>query len=265
MQNFVGRNIKTLTAALALVAVTGSIALAKDNAPPAHAQVPAHAASAQATIKKGAYASDKLLTPDNHVLLMIDHQPQMAFGTASIPIDQLRNNTVGLAKSAKVFDVPTILTTVAADTFSGPIFPELKAVFPDQTPIDRTTMNTWEDEAVVSKVESYGKKKLVMASLWTEVCLLEPALSALDQGYEVYFVTDASGGVSKEAHDMAVERMIQSGATPVTWVQYLLELQRDWANQATYNDVMSVVKEHGGAYGLGVIYAEQMFGAKEGQ
>jgi nicotinamidase-related amidase len=160
--------------------------------------------------------------------------------------------------------VPTILTTVAEKSFAGPIFPEIQAVFPNQKAIDRTTMNTWEDQRVVDVVQKTGKKKIVLAALWTEVCGVLPALSALEQGYEVYFVTDASGGVSKEAHDMAVQRMVQAGAKPITWVQYLLELQRDWARGSTYAAVMDIAKEHGGGYGLGIIYAGAMFGGKEG-
>ena len=209
--------------------------------------------------------SAKLLTPKNHTLIMIDHQPQMAFATRSIDIAELRNNVTGLAKAASVFKVPTILTTVAAKSFSGPVFPELQAVFPDQKPIDRSTMNTWEDQRVVDQVKKYGNKKLVMAALWTEVCLLEPALSAIDQGYDVYIVTDASGGVSKEAHDMAVQRMIQAGAHPITWLQYMLELQRDWARGETYMPVMKIATEHAGGYGLGIVYATEMFHAKEGK
>jgi nicotinamidase-related amidase len=209
--------------------------------------------------------SDKLLTPKNHTLILIDHQPQMAFATRSIDIAELRNNTTGLAKAASIFKVPTILTTVAAKSFSGPIFPEVQAVFPEQTPIDRTTMNTWEDQRVVDQVKKFGRKKVVMAALWTEVCLVEPVLSAIDEGYDVYIVTDASGGVSKEAHDMAVQRMVQAGAHPVTWLQYMLELQRDWARGETYAPVMKVAKEHAGGYGLGIIYANDMFNAKEGK
>jgi nicotinamidase-related amidase len=208
--------------------------------------------------------SEKLLTPKNHTLILIDHQPQMAFATRSIDIAELRNNVTGLAKAAKAFQVPTILTTVAATSFSGPIFPEIQAVFPEQKPIDRSTMNTWEDQRVVDLVKKSGRKKVVMAALWTEVCLLEPVLSAIDEGYDVYIVTDASGGVTKEAHDMSVQRMVQAGAQPITWLQYMLELQRDWARGETYAPVMNIAKEHGGGYGLGVIYAGEMFKAKEG-
>ena len=212
-----------------------------------------------------AQPSEKLLTPKNHTLIMIDHQPQMAFATRSIDVAELRNNVTGLAKAASTFKVPTILTTVAAKSFSGPIFPELQAVFPDLQPIDRTTMNTWEDQRVVDQVKKYGRKKIVMAALWTEVCLLEPALSAIDDGYDVYIVTDASGGVSKEAHDMAVQRMVQAGAHPITWLQYMLELQRDWARGETYAAVTKIAAEHAGGYGLGLVYANDMFHAKEGK
>lgn len=212
-----------------------------------------------------AQPSEKLLTPKNHTLILIDHQPQMAFATRSIDIAELRNNVTGLAKAASTFKVPTILTTVAAKSFSGPIFPELQAVFPDQKPIDRTTMNTWEDQRVVDQVKKFGHKKVVMAALWTEVCLLEPALSAIDEGYDVYIVTDASGGVTKEAHDMAVQRMVQAGAHPITWLQYMLELQRDWARGETYAPVMKIASEHAGGYGLGIVYAGEMFHAKEGK
>jgi nicotinamidase-related amidase len=224
----------------------------------------AAAAPSQAA-QPSAQPSAKLLTPKNHTLILIDHQPQMAFATRSIDIAELRNNVTGLAKAAKAFQVPTILTTVAATSFSGPVFPELQAVFPEQKPIDRSTMNTWEDKRVVDQVKKFGRKKVVMAALWTEVCLLEPALSAIDEGYDVYIVTDASGGVSKEAHDMSVQRMVQAGAQPITWLQYMLELQRDWARGETYAPVMDIAKQHGGGYGLGVIYAGEMFKAKEGK
>ena len=206
-----------------------------------------------------------LLTPKNHTLILIDHQPQMAFATRSIDIAELRNNVVGLAKSARAFKVPTILTTVAEKSFSGPLFPELQAVFPEQKPIDRTSMNTWEDDRVTDAVKKLGKKKIVIAALWTEVCGVFPVMSAINDGYDVYFVVDASGGVSTPAHEYAVQRMVQAGAHPITWIQYLLEMQRDWARGESYDAVMSVVKEHAGGYGLGVIYAKEMFSAKEGK
>ncbi|MFI8455122.1 hydrolase [Kitasatospora sp. NPDC085464] len=204
--------------------------------------------------------SPDLLTPDNAVVLFVDHQPQMFFGTGSGDRTAIINATVGLAKAAKAFDVPTVLTTVAAESFSGPLLPQLAAVFPKAEVLDRTSMNAWEDEAVVEAVKATGRGKVVIAGLWTEVCLVLPVLSMIDQGYEVYVVTDASGGVSPQAHEHAVQRMMHSGAVPVTWVQVLLELQRDWARQETYGAVMKIVKEHAGAYGLGVVYAQAVIG-----
>lgn len=205
-----------------------------------------------------------LLTPDNHVVIMIDHQPQMAFAANSIEPNLLINNATGLAKSAAAFNVPTILTTVAEKTFSGPMFPPIQAAFPGQQPIDRTTMNTWEDKRVTDKVNELGREKVVIAALWTEVCGVMPVLSALEQGYDVYFVTDASGGMSEQIHNDAVARMVQAGAKPITWMQYLLELQRDWSRGETYDVVTGIARDHGGAYGLGILYAKTMFGASEG-
>ncbi|WHY88919.1 hydrolase [Neobacillus novalis] len=193
--------------------------------------------------------------------MLTDHQPQMVFSVQSHDTALLRNNIAGLAKTAKLFSIPTILTSITAATFSGKTLSEIQSVFPDQKPIDRTTMNAWDDLRVVRQINAYGKGKIVIAGMWTEVCLLEPVLSAISDGYEVYFVSDASGGVTKEAHDMAVIRMTQAGATPITWLQYLLELQRDWALKETYNGTLDIVRQHGGAYGLGVIYANEMFGA----
>lgn len=199
-----------------------------------------------------------LLTPDNCTIIFIDHQPQMAFGVASIDRQLLLNNTVGLAKAAKVFNVPTILTTVETKSFSGYMWPQLLEIFPDIAPIERTSMNSWEDAKFVAEVERIGRKKLVIAALWTEVCLTFPAIQAMEAGYEVYAVADASGGTSQIAHDMSMQRIIQAGAVPVTWQQVLLEFQRDWAHKETYDAVMAIVKEHSGAYGMGVEYAYTM-------
>ncbi|MER7670134.1 hydrolase [Kitasatospora sp. NPDC096128] len=202
--------------------------------------------------------SPDLLTPDNAMMLFVDHQPQMFFGTGSGDRTSIINSTVGLAKAAKIFDVPVVLSTVAAESFSGPILPQLRAVFPDQEVVDRTSMNAWEDEALVEAVKATGRRKIILSGLWTEVCLVLPALSALGQGYEVYVVSDASGGVSPQAHEHALQRMTAAGAVPVTWVQVLLELQRDWARTETYVAVTDLVKEYGGAYGLGIVYAQSM-------
>ncbi|MGK4584884.1 hydrolase [Kitasatospora sp. HPMI-4] len=213
------------------------------------------------TTQVSATPSPDLLTPDNAVVLFVDHQPQMFFGTGSGDRVAIINATVGLAKAAKAFEVPAVLTTVASESFSGPILPQLGAVFPDAEIIDRTSMNAWEDPALVEAVKATGRGKVVIAGLWTEVCLVMPVLSMIAQGYEVYVVADASGGVSPQAHEHAVQRMTQAGAVPVTWLQVLLELQRDWARTETYGAVMEIVKEHAGAYGLGVVYAQTVIGA----
>ncbi|MFF7341947.1 hydrolase [Streptomyces sp. NPDC008163] len=202
--------------------------------------------------------SPDLLTPDNAMMLFVDHQPQMFFGAASADRAGVINATVGLAKSARVFDVPVVLSTVAAESFSGPILPQLLDVFPKHAVIDRTSMNAWEDAALVEAVKATGRRKIILSGLWTEVCLVLPALSALGQGYEVYVVADASAGVTAESHEHAMQRMTAAGAVPVTWLQVLLELQRDWARGETYAATLDVVKEHGGAYGMGVVYAQSM-------
>jgi nicotinamidase-related amidase len=205
-----------------------------------------------------------LLDGSNHALILIDHQPQMAFATHSTDIDALCNNTSIVAKAAKEFGVSTLLTTVAEKSFSGPIFPQIRAVFPDEEIIDRSTMNTWEDERITARVNALGKGRIVLAGLWTSVCIVGPALSALDQGFEVYVIADACGDVSVEAHERAMQRMIQQGARPMTSLQYLLELQRDWARGETYDETVATAVAHGGGYGLGLVYAKSMFGASEG-
>lgn len=205
-----------------------------------------------------------LLDPANHALILIDHQSQMAFATKSIDPVQLRNNAALIAKAANEFKVPTILTTVAEKSFSGPMFDEIKSVFPNQAAIDRTTMNTWEDERIAVEVNRIGRSKLVFAGLWTSVCIVGPTLSAIDQGFEVYVIADACGDVSDEAHQRAMERMIQAGVRPMTSLQYLLELQRDWARSETYNETVAISIAHGGGYGLGLVYAKTMFNAHEG-
>src|SRR5271169_6055834 len=205
-----------------------------------------------------------LLSPSDHTLILIDFQSQMAFATKSIDPVVLRNNAALVTNAAKVFNVSTIPTTVAEKTFSGPMFDEIKTVFKGAKFFDRTSMNAWEDAAVIGEVNAIGKSRVVLAGLWTSVCIVGPALSALDQGYEVYVVADACGDVSTEAHDRAMDRMVQAGAHPMSAVQYLLELQRDWARTETYELTMGIAKKFGGAYCLGVIYAKTMFGGSEG-
>jgi nicotinamidase-related amidase len=201
-----------------------------------------------------------LLSPADHTLILIDFQSQMAFATKSIDAVLLRNNAALVANAAKIFNVSTIPTTVAEKTFSGPMFDEIKAAFPNATVIDRTTMNSWEDQTVIEQVNRIGKARIVLAGLWTSVCIVGPALSAIDQGFEVYVIADACGDVSEEAHERAIERMVQAGARPMTSLQYLLELQRDWARTETYEATTGLARTFGGAYGLGMIYAETMLG-----
>jgi nicotinamidase-related amidase len=205
-----------------------------------------------------------LLSPTNHALILIDFQSQMAFATKSIDATILRNNAALVSSAAAEFQVPTILTTVAEKSFSGPMFSEIADAFPGKPMLDRTSMNTWEDAAFIVEVNRIGKERLVLAGLWTSVCIVGPALSALEQGFEVYVITDASGDISTEAHERAVERMVQAGAKPMTALQYLLELQRDWARAETYDQTTGVARRFGGAYGLGITYAKTMFGASEG-
>lgn len=205
-----------------------------------------------------------LLTPQDHTLILIDFQSQMSFATKSIDAVTLRNNAALISHAAAGFGVSTILTTVAEKSFSGPMFGEITEAFPGQALLDRTSMNTWEDEAVIAKVNEIGKPRIVLAGLWTGVCIVGPALSALEQGFEVYVIADACGDVSEEAHERAMDRMVQAGARPMTSLQYLLELQRDWARAGTYDLTTGIAKKFGGAYGLGIIYAKTMFGAQEG-
>ncbi|WP_299812674.1 hydrolase [uncultured Roseibium sp.] len=203
-----------------------------------------------------------VLTPQNSQVIFIDHQPQMAFGVQSIDRQVLKNNTVALAKAARVFNVPVTITTVETDGFSGPTYPELLDVYPETPLLERTSMNSWDDRKVrdaLARGAADGRKKIVVSGLWTEVCNLSFALSCLkDTDYEIYMVADASGGTSVDAHKYAMDRMVQVGVVPVTWQQVLLEWQRDWARKETYDATLNVVKEHSGAYGMGVDYAYTM-------
>jgi len=198
-----------------------------------------------------------LLTPENSVLILIDHQPFQFAGLRSHDTQSIINNVVGLAKSAKAFGVPTLLTTVL-ERQGGYILKALQDVFPEQKPIDRTFINTWEDARVVDWVKKSGRKKIVMAALWTEICLAMPAIQALGEGYEVYIVTDASGGVSLEAHEMAIQRMVQAGAVPITWMVFGAELQRDWARTNTAPAVAQMLVEHAGVVGTTFMWEQQL-------
>lgn len=202
--------------------------------------------------------STELLTPTNHALVLIDHESQMGFAVKNISIEELRFNTAIVAGASKIFNVPTVVTTVAEKSFSGPVFPEVSEFYPANIYIDRTTMNSWEDPKAYKAIVGKEKKRLVLAGLWTSVCIVGPALSAKAEGYDVFVITDACGDVSTEAHVMAINRMLQAGVKTMTSMQYLLELQRDWARSETYKAVTDLVKKYGGAYGIGIQYAHEM-------
>ena len=207
---------------------------------------------------------DALLTPQNSVLVLIDHQPFQFANVRNMDPTMVLNNTIGLAKGAKAFGVPTILTTIIQDR-GGFLPKELQAVFPDQKPIDRTTINTWEDPRVVEAVKKTGRKKLIIAALWTEVCLAMPVIHALGEGYDVFAVTDASGGVSVEAHERAIQRMVQAGAVPITWIAVLSEWQRDWARETTATALAEVLLAHGGSTGTSIAWEFQLLGMASGK
>lgn len=199
-----------------------------------------------------------LLTPDNCVVTFIDHQPQMLFGVSNFDRQSIINNTVALAKATRVFDVPVVLTTVETKSFSGNLWPQLQAVYPETTPIERTSMNSWDDEKFVAAIKKTGRKKVVLCGLWTETCVALPTVQAIHDGFEIYVVEDCCGDVSQLAHDNAMKRVVQAGAVPVTALSTMLEWQRDWAHRGTYDAVMDICKTHMGAYGMGVEYAYTM-------
>jgi nicotinamidase-related amidase len=199
-----------------------------------------------------------LLTPDNCLVTLIDLQPQMLFGVTNFDRQMIINNNMALAKAARVFGVPVVLSTVETKGFSGNMWPQIQAIFPKQTPIERSSMNSWDDKNFVSAVEKTGRKKIVLAGLWTETCVALPTIQAIHDGYEVFVVEDCCGDVSALAHDNAMKRVVQAGAKPVTSLSVMLEWQRDWAQRDTYDAVMDIVKNHYGAYGAGVEYAYTM-------
>ena len=199
-----------------------------------------------------------LLTPDNCVVAMIDLQPQMLFGVASHDRQTIINCNLVLAKAARIFGVPVVLSTVESTGFSGNTWPQLLAALGNPAPIERTTMNSWDDANFVSAIQKTGKKKIVLSGLWTETCVALPTIQAIHDGYEVYVVEDCCGDVSLLAHENSMKRVIQAGAKPVTALSVMLEWQRDWAHKDTYNAVMDVAKNHCGVYGVGVEYAYTM-------
>lgn len=205
-----------------------------------------------------------LFAPEDCCVALIDFQPQMLFAVQSHDRNLVINNVTALAKSAKAFGVPTILSTIGAKGFAGPMFKEIQEVFSGHETIDRSSMNAWEDENFLNAVKATGRQRMIMAGLWTEVCLAFPVLDALEAGFDVGYVTDASGGVSVEAHHMACHRMNQAGASPLTWMQLMCEWQRDWARKETAASVRDIALMHAGAYGQGLFYAHEMYKSREG-
>jgi len=204
-----------------------------------------------------------LLTPQSSVLVLIDHQPFQFANLHSHEPTMIVNNVVGLAKAAKGFNVPTILTTVTEER-GGHLIKPVQDVFPDQRPINRTTLNSWEDSRVVDAVKKTGRRQLIFAALWTEICLTYPVIHSLADGYDVFFVTDASGGTSREAHDMGVQRMIQAGAVPLTWIALMSEWQRDWARLDTIPAVAEISVAHAGGTGVALQWEMQLLAAGKG-
>ena len=201
---------------------------------------------------------NKLYTPEDSAVVFIDHQPQMTFGVDNIDRASLINNVTLLAKVAKEFNVPAILTAVETESFSGYVWPQLLDVFPGQEVIERTSMNSWDDEGFREAVKATGRKNILMTGLWTEVCVTWPTIEMLAEGYNIYVVEDCCGATSPAAHEAALSRMVQAGAVRVTTIPALLEWQRDWANREHYANLMELIKGQGGAYGVGVEYAYTM-------
>ncbi|MES2595034.1 MAG: hydrolase [Verrucomicrobiota bacterium] len=200
----------------------------------------------------------QLFTADDSVVVFIDHQPQMTFGVSNIDRSTLINNVTLLAKVAKEFNVPTVLTAVETESFSGYLWPQLLDVFPGQPVVERTSMNSWDDAGFRKAIEATGRKNIIMTGLWTEVCVTWPTIEMIGAGYNIYVVDDCCGATSPAAHEAALSRMVQAGATRVTTIPALLEFQRDWKNREHYNKLMDIIKQHGGAYGVGVEYAYTM-------
>ena len=211
-------------------------------------------------------SQDNGIRPENCVLILVDYQTLLLLGIQSHDRTQLTQNIVGLAKAARAFEVPMVKTTMAASDFGGPIIPELRRVFPDLRIHTRTTINAWEDEELVSRVKEFRRKNLIIAGLWTELSLSFPALSALENGYKVYFAADCCGAVNAEAHQIAIQQLIQAGARPRTWQQMLFVWQRDWACLDTAQAVQDIIRGHGSAFPPSAIYTRgASIGAEAGR
>ncbi|WP_028747609.1 hydrolase [Rhizobium mesoamericanum] len=199
-----------------------------------------------------------LLNPNEAVLLMVDQQAGLAFGVGSTDRQLLISNTVALAKTAKTFQIPVVVSTSASKVYSGPLMPTLRNVLGDVQSIERRNMNAWEDDAVRSTIAQTGRRRLIVSGLLTEACVSFPVLSALAEGYAVSVVADTCGGITAESHSLALRRMEAAGATMTSWLQVLLELQRDWTRKETYDGARSIVEAHAGGYGIGLAYARDM-------
>src|SRR6266699_1894127 len=257
------RQFLGIAAGAIAVPATSSLVLAQGNPSRGReAPIPAQSVPERRSAKSELTGLSALLTPEECVVVLIDHQPFQFANLHSHEPTMIVNNVIGLAKFAKAFKVPVILTTVL-EARGGKIIKGLQDVFPDQKPIDRTYINAWQDKRIVDLVKGTGRKKLVMAALWTEMCLAMPAIHALGEGYDVYIVTDASGGVCVEAHDMAVRRMVQAGAVPITWIALSGEWQRDWARESTLADAAKILTEHGGGSGVAFAWETQLLGASK--
>lgn len=200
----------------------------------------------------------KLYTPEDSAVVFIDHQPQMLFGVANADRATLINNVTLLAKVAKEFKVPSVLTAVETESFSGYVWPQLLDVFPGQTVIERSSMNSWDSQEFRKAIEATGRKNIIMTGLWTEVCVTWPTIEMLGAGYNIYVVEDCCGATSSAAQEAALSRMVQAGAVRLTTIAALLEWQRDWMKKDHYNALMGLLKQQAGAYGIGVEYAYTM-------
>lgn len=196
------------------------------------------------------------LTPQNSVLLLADYQGQFAFSTRSTDIGSVVNAAVGVARAARLFNVPTIVSTITAQSFAGPMVHQLQAALPGVELIDRTVINAWHDPRVRDAILATGRRKLIIAGLWTDNCVMLPALSALAEGFEVYFIADASGDYNAASHDLAIRRLVQAGAVPITWLPVVLEWQSDWARSETATGVNEIFRDHAPALGIGAQYRQ---------
>jgi nicotinamidase-related amidase len=202
--------------------------------------------------------TDQLLQPSQCALLLIDQQAGLSFGVSSLDRQTLLNNTIALARTATVFSIPVIVSTSASRVYSGPLMPPVRAVLPHAPLIERRSMNVWEDDAAREAVVGTGRHRLLMSGLLTEACVSFAALSAVAGGYEVFVVADACGGLTEVGHDLALRRMSAAGVRMTSWIQVLLELQRDWTRHETYEGARAIVETHGGGYGIGLAYARDM-------